>query len=105
MAEALKLFKNKFDLLEKYLKMINILNCTFDHEKQFYKINYSVEAVDRLTSHKSISDINFDDSNDEKNDPEVSQRFILRGDICSSQLYLDLLNFAHSELDIFNILL
>lgn len=42
MVEALKLFKNKLDLLEKYLKMTNILNCTFDHEKQFYKLNYAV---------------------------------------------------------------
>jgi len=44
--------------------MINILNCTFDHDKQFYKINYSVETVERITSYKSISDVNFDDSND-----------------------------------------
>ncbi len=96
MVEALKLFKNKLGLLEKYLKMVSILNCTFDHEKQFYKINYSVETVDRIISHKSIIDVNFDDSNDEKNDPEMKERFVLRGDICSSQLYLDLLNFAHN---------
>ena len=64
MVEALKLFIKKFDHLEKFLKMINILNCTFDHDKQFYKINYSVETVERITSYKSISDINFDDSND-----------------------------------------
>jgi|JI61114C2RNA_FD_contig_31_4645548_length_756_multi_2_in_0_out_0_1 hypothetical protein len=76
--------------------MINILNFTFDHDKQFYKINYSVETVERIISYKSISDVNFDDSNDEKNDPEIKERFILRGDICSSQLYLDLLNYAHS---------
>lgn len=35
----------------------------------------------------------------------MKQRFILRGDICSSQLYLDLLNYAHQELDLFNMLL
>jgi len=42
MVESLKLFIQKINLLEKYLKMISILNYTFDQEKQFYKINYSV---------------------------------------------------------------
>jgi len=69
MVESLKLFTKKIGYLEKYLKMISILNYTFDHEKQFYKINYTVENLDRITSHKSISEVNFDDSNDEKNDP------------------------------------
>lgn len=58
-----------------------------------------------MTTYKSIVDVNFDDSNDEKNDPEMKERFILRGDICTSQLYLDLLNYAHNELDLFNMLL
>lgn len=44
--------------------MVSILNCTFDHDKQFYKINYTVESVDRMTTYKSIVDVNFDDSND-----------------------------------------
>lgn len=85
--------------------MITILNFTFDHEKQFYKINYTIESIDRVTSHKSISEANFDDSTDEKNDPEMKSRFVLRGEICSSQLFLDLLNMAHDELDLFNICL
>ena len=34
--------------------MISILNYTFDHEKQFYKINYSVENVDRITFYLNI---------------------------------------------------
>lgn len=83
--------------------MISILNYTFDHEKQFYKINYSVENVDRINSHKSISEANFDDLNDLKNDPDMNHRFLLRGDICSSQLFLDLLNYAHNKLDLFNL--
>lgn len=85
--------------------MITILNCTFDHEKQFFKINYSIESLEKVTSHKSITDASFDDSNDEKNDPEMKERFILRGDLCSSQLFLDLLNYAHKDLDIFKLLL
>ncbi len=105
MVEALKLFKNKLDLLEKYIKMTNILNCTFDHEKQFYKLNFAVESIERINSHKSITEANFDDSSDEKNDPEMKERFVLRADLCSSQLFLDLLNFAHNELDLFNLLL
>ncbi len=79
MVESLRLFAKKLNLLEKFLKMITILNFTFDHEKQFYKINYTIESIDRVTSHKSISDINFDDSADEKNDPEMKSRFVLRG--------------------------
>ncbi len=31
MLESLNLFKNKYPLLEKYPKMINILGFTFDH--------------------------------------------------------------------------
>ena len=43
MIEALNLFNNKYVSLEKYPKMINILGFTFDHEKQFYKLNYTIE--------------------------------------------------------------
>jgi hypothetical protein len=60
---------------------------------------------DRITSHKSISEVSFDDSNDEKNDPDITQRFMYRNDICTSKLFIDLLNYAHEDLDLFNILL
>lgn len=45
MVESINLFKKRLDLLEKYLKMINILNYTFDSDKQFFKLNYPVEAI------------------------------------------------------------
>lgn len=47
----------------------------------------------------------FDDSNDEKNDPDMAQRFMYRNDICTSKLFIDLLNFSHDDLDLFDILL
>jgi len=35
----------------------------------------------------------------------MKEKLVLRGDICTSQLFLDLLNYAHKDLDLFNMLL
>jgi hypothetical protein len=35
----------------------------------------------------------------------MKEKFVLRGDLCTSQLFLDLLNYSYKELDLFNVLL
>ena len=38
--EALRYFVGHFHLLEKYPKMCNIVKWAFDHDKNFFKVNY-----------------------------------------------------------------
>ena len=61
--------------------------------------------MNNISSHKSISEVNFDDSNDSENDPEMKNRFVYRTDICTSKLYMDYLHYAHDKLDLFNLIL
>ena len=41
MVEALRVFLKYFPAIEKYPKMTSILRFVFDHEKQFYRLNYA----------------------------------------------------------------